>query len=72
MFSVMLNKPSTTVVFERPPNDSFVRKWHLPCQGNVAHAVVMPSDTIEKLDELIEDLVQNRLACLETLKLLLM
>ena len=62
-FGVMLNKPSTTVVFERPPNDSFVRKWHLPCQGNVAHVVVMPSDTVEKLDEFIEDLVQNRLAC---------
>ena len=72
MFSVMLNKPSTIVVFKRSPNDSFIRKWHLTCPGNDAHAVAMPSETIEKLDELIEDLVQNRLACLETLKLLLM
>ena len=42
-FGVMLNELSTTVVFERPPNDSFVRKWQLACLGNVAHVVVMPS-----------------------------
>ena len=68
MFSVMRNKPSTIVVFKRSPNDSFIRKWHLTCPGNDVHAVAMPSDTIEKLDELIEDLVQNRLACLASTK----
>ena len=63
-FGAMLNELSTTVVFERPPNDSFVRKWQLACQGNVAHAIVMPSVTVNKLDAFVEDLVQNRSACL--------
>ena len=62
-FGVMLNELSTTVVFERPPNDSFVRKWQLACLGNVAHVVVMPSVTVKKLDAFVEDLVRNRSAC---------
>ncbi|RZC52795.1 hypothetical protein C5167_021222 [Papaver somniferum] len=41
--SVMLNELSTTVVFERPKDEEFVRHWQLACQGNIAHVVVMPS-----------------------------
>ncbi|MED6196509.1 COMPASS (complex proteins associated with Set1p) component [Stylosanthes scabra] len=56
----MLNDLSSTVVFERPHDEDFVRKWQLACQGNIAHVVVMPSVTITKLDDFVEELVQNR------------
>lgn len=62
-FGVMLNELSSTVVFERPQEEAFVRKWQLACQGNIAHAVVMPSVTIEKLDDFVEDLIRSRLQC---------
>ncbi|KAK9111258.1 hypothetical protein Scep_018777 [Stephania cephalantha] len=57
----MLNELSSTVVFERPQDEEFVRRWQLACQGNIAHVVVMPSVTIEKLDTFLGALVQNRL-----------
>ncbi|MQM20611.1 hypothetical protein Taro_053636 [Colocasia esculenta] len=56
----MLNELSSTVVFERPRDEEFVRKWQLACQGNIAHVVVMPSVTIEKLDSFLHELVQTR------------
>ncbi|KAH7568041.1 hypothetical protein JRO89_XS07G0221800 [Xanthoceras sorbifolium] len=31
--SVMLNELSSTVVFERPQDEEFVRRWQLACQG---------------------------------------
>ena len=62
-FGVMLNELSSTVVFERPQDESFVRKWQLACQGNIAHAVVMPSVTVDKLDDFVEDLIRSRLRC---------
>ena len=54
--SAMLNKYSTTVVFERP-NENLVRKWQLACTGKIAHVVVMPSHNKETLDEFVESLV---------------
>ncbi|KAG4999564.1 serine decarboxylase 1-like isoform X1 [Glycine soja] len=56
----MLNELSSTVVFERPHDEGFVHKWQLACQGNVAHVVVMPNVTIEKLDDFLNELVQKR------------
>ncbi|TKY59543.1 Serine decarboxylase [Spatholobus suberectus] len=56
----MLNELSSTVVFERPHNEEFVHKWQLACQGNIAHVVVMPNVTIEKLDDFLNELVQKR------------
>ena len=29
----MLNELSSTVVFERPTEDAFIRKWQLACEG---------------------------------------
>ncbi|XP_078172160.1 serine decarboxylase 1-like [Carex rostrata] len=57
----MLNELSSTVVFERPKDEEFVRMWQLACEGNIAHVVVMPSVTIEKLDDFLSELVQKRL-----------
>lgn len=59
-FGVMLNDLSSTVVFERPQNEAFVRKWQLACQGKIAHAVVMPSVSVEKLDVFVEELIKSR------------
>ena len=56
----MLNELSSTVVFERPQDEEFVRRWQLACQGNIAHVVVMPNVTIEKLDVFLNELVQKR------------
>lgn len=56
----MLNELSSTVVFERPHDEEFIRKWQLACKGNIAHVVVMPNITIEKLDDFLEELMQIR------------
>ncbi|PON83067.1 Pyridoxal phosphate-dependent decarboxylase [Trema orientale] len=58
--SAMLNELSSTVVFERPLDEEFVRRWQLACQGNIAHVVVMPNVTIEKLDVFLNELVEKR------------
>ncbi|KAK9740858.1 hypothetical protein RND81_03G066200 [Saponaria officinalis] len=58
--SAMLNELSSTVVFERPLDEEFIRRWQLACQGSIAHVVVMPSVTIEKLDTFLEELVDQR------------
>ncbi|KAG6544383.1 hypothetical protein Mapa_014217 [Marchantia paleacea] len=62
-FGVMLNELSSTVVFERPHEESFVLKWQLACQGKIAHAVVMPSVTVDKLDKFVAELIQSRQKC---------
>ncbi|XP_027917620.1 serine decarboxylase 1-like [Vigna unguiculata] len=56
----MLNELSSTVVFERPHDEEFVHRWQLACEGNIAHVVVMPNVTIEKLDDFLNELVQKR------------
>lgn len=56
----MLNELSTTVVFERPHDEEFTRKWQLACQGSIAHVVVMPNITIDKLDLFVDELVDKR------------
>lgn len=58
--SAMLNELSSTVVFERPRDEEFVRRWQLACQGNIAHVVVMPSVTIDKLDDFLNELIEKR------------
>ncbi|RZR72832.1 hypothetical protein BHM03_00017558 [Ensete ventricosum] len=58
----MLNPLSSTVVFERPEDEGFVRRWQLACEGSIAHVVVMPSVTIEKLDDFLDELVAGRSA----------
>ena len=56
----MLNERSSTVVFEKPTSTAFVRKWQLACQGDIAHVVVMPNITKEKIEAFVEELVQTR------------
>jgi len=51
---------SSTVVFERPKDEEFVRKWQLACERNMAHVVVMPSVTVDKLDNFLDELVEAR------------
>ncbi|KAM3238175.1 serine decarboxylase [Capsicum annuum] len=58
--SAMLNELSSTVVFERPKDEEFVRKWQLACERNMAHVVVMPSVTVDKLDHFLDELVEGR------------
>jgi len=56
---VMLNELSNTVVFERPKDPEFVRKWQLACEGNVAHVVVMPNIGIDKLEAFVMELLES-------------
>jgi histidine decarboxylase len=56
----MLNDLSSTVVFERPKDHNFVRKWQLACEKNLAHVVVMPSVSEEKLRAFVDDLMLSR------------
>ncbi|RWW24668.1 hypothetical protein BHE74_00001604 [Ensete ventricosum] len=58
--SVMLNELSSTVVFERPKDEEFVRQWQLACEGNIAHVVVMPNVTADKLDTFLNELLRHR------------
>jgi hypothetical protein len=48
------------VVFERPRDEAFVRKWQLACQGDVAHVVVMPNVGVDKITSFVEDLAAKR------------
>lgn len=59
--SAMLNELSSTVVFERPRDEEFVRRWQLACERNMAHVIVMPSVTIDKLNNFLDELIQKRL-----------
>ena len=56
----MLNNLSCTVVFERPTNQAFIRKWQLACQQDVAHVVVMPNVSEDKLRTFVTDLLVSR------------
>ncbi|PNX86570.1 histidine decarboxylase-like protein, partial [Trifolium pratense] len=56
----MLNEFSNTVVFEKPLDCEFIRKWNLAYQGNIAHVVVMQHVTIEMLDSFVDEFTQKR------------
>lgn len=56
----MLNALSCTVVFERPTNQEFIRKWQLACEKKVAHVVVMPNVSQAKLQTFVDELVASR------------
>lgn len=60
---VMLNELSSTVVFERPLEEAFVRKWQLACEGDIAHVVVMPNIGISKLEKFVQELIESRWVC---------
>ena len=56
---VMLNPLSNTVVFERPRDPAFIKKWQLACQGDVAHVVVMPNINPDKLETFVMELLDT-------------
>ena len=56
---VMLNPLSNTVVFERPRDSAFIKKWQLACQGDVAHVVVMPNIHPDKLETFVMELLDT-------------
>ncbi len=56
--SCFKNNLSNTVIFQKPSNQ-IIKKWQLACTGNIAHVVVMPSVNKEKLDEFINDLIND-------------
>jgi hypothetical protein len=57
--SCRLNDLSSTVVLERPIDDAFVKRWQLACEEDIAHVVVMPNITRNKIDLFVEELVES-------------
>lgn len=55
-----LNDLSSTVVMERPVDQSFVLRWQLACEKDIAHVVVMPNVTKDKIDVFVEEFVKVR------------
>ena len=53
--SCRLNDLSSTVVLERPVDDAFIKKWQLACEEDIAHVVVMPNVTRNKIDLFVEE-----------------
>ncbi|KAK2404437.1 serine decarboxylase [Trifolium repens] len=49
------------VVFERPHDDQFTRRWNLASNENIAHVVVLKHVTTEILDTFVSEFVQKRL-----------
>ena len=54
-----LNDLSSTVILERPKAESFVRRWQLACEEDIAHVVVMPNVTEAKVDIFVSELVET-------------
>lgn len=52
------NDLSTTVVLERP-NEEFVQRRQLACEGDIAHVVVMPNITRIIIDRFVDELVNE-------------
>lgn len=57
--SCRLNDMSSTVVLERPVDDAFVKRWQLACEEDIAHVVVMPNVTRNKIDLFVKELVTS-------------
>jgi len=53
-----LNDLSCTVVLERPSDEAIVKRWQLACEEDIAHVVVMPNVTREKIDKFVSELVE--------------
>jgi len=59
-FTARLNDLSCTVVLERPVDDALVTKWQLACEEDIAHVVVMPNVTKDKIESFIGELIECR------------
>jgi len=51
-----LNDLSCTVVLERPMDDKLIKRWQLACEEDIAHVVVMPNVTRDKIDQFVQEL----------------
>jgi histidine decarboxylase len=58
--SARLNDMSSTVVMERPVDEDFVLRWQLACEEDIAHVVVMPNVTRDKIDAFVAEFVKMR------------
>ena len=52
------HKNSITVVFDRP-SPELVSRWQLAAHGDIAHVMVMPHVTRERIDEFVEDVARD-------------
>lgn len=59
-FMCRLNDLSSTVVLERPMDEAFVQRWQLACEEDIAHVVVMPNVTKDKINSFVQELVECR------------
>ena len=55
-----LNDLSSTVVMERPVEETLVQQWQLACEEDIAHVVVMPNVTREKIDVFVSAFKESR------------
>jgi histidine decarboxylase len=62
-FSCRVNDLSSTVVLERPMDDTFIKRWQLACEEDIAHVVVMPNVTRQKIDKFVEELIECKNTC---------
>jgi len=58
--SCRLNDLSSTVVMERPTCESFIKRWQLACEKDIAHVVVMPNVTEAKIDKFVSEFLAVR------------
>lgn len=47
------------MVLERPIDDAFVKRWQLACEEDIAHVVVMPNVTRNKIDLFVKELLES-------------
>lgn len=52
------NDLSCTVVLERALDDKLIKQWQLACEEDIAHVVVMPNVTKDKIHKFVEELVE--------------
>ena len=57
-FTCRVNDFSSTVVLERPLDDAIIKRWQLACEEDIAHVVVMPNVTRQKIDRFVQDLTE--------------
>jgi len=50
-----LNDLSCTVVMERPVDESFVKRWQLACESDIAHVGVMPNISESKIEVFVKE-----------------
>jgi histidine decarboxylase len=62
----MLNPLSSTVVFQRPASDAFIKKWQLACEGDNAHVVVMPNVARTTLEHFVAELLRLKDTCVSS------